>query len=51
MSSPDVQRAWLVVRQGRPQQALKLDTNWPVHKRLRPGDVLVRTHAAALNPM
>jgi hypothetical protein len=51
MSSPDVQKAWLVVRQGRPEQALELDGNWPVQKRLRPGDVLVRTQAAALNPM
>ncbi|XP_006458527.1 hypothetical protein AGABI2DRAFT_190805 [Agaricus bisporus var. bisporus H97] len=51
MSSPDVQKAWLVVRQGRPERALKLDINRPVPKRLRPGEVLVRTQAAALNPV
>jgi len=48
---PDTQKAWLVTRQGKPAQSLKLVTDWPVPKKLRPGEVLVRVQAGALNPV
>ena len=47
----DVQRAWTVVRRGRPADALKLKTDWPVPKKLEKGEVLVRIQAGALNPV
>lgn len=48
---PDTQKAWLVTRQGKPAQSLKLVPDWPVPKKLRPGEVLVRVQAGALNPV
>lgn len=48
---PDVQKAWLVVRQGDPAKALELKSDWPVPKKLAPGEVLVRIQAGALNPV
>lgn len=47
----DVQKAWLVACQGKPAHALKLATDWPVPKKLQPGEVLVRVQAGALNPV
>lgn len=47
---PDVQNAWLVTRQGKPAQSLKLVADWPVPKGLQRGEVLVRVQAGALNP-
>lgn len=47
---PTTQRAWLVVRQGDPAEALKLEEKAPV-PRLEKGDVLVKVQAAALNPV
>jgi NADPH:quinone reductase-like Zn-dependent oxidoreductase len=51
MSIPDEQTAWVVVRQGFPNKALSLKTNWPVPKELGSGEVLVKIQAAALNPV
>lgn len=48
---PDVQRAWVVIRRGKPNQALEFKNDWPVPKDLQPGEVLVKVQAAALNPM
>lgn len=50
-SIPDVQRAWVVVRRGKPADAIILKNDWPVSKNLEQGEVLVRVEAAALNPM
>ena len=49
--TPDVQRAWTIVRRGKPANALKLQTDWPVPKKLEKGEVLVRIQAGALNPV
>lgn len=49
--TPDIQRAWTIVRRGRPAYALKLKTDWPVPKKLEKGEVLVRIQAGALNPV
>ncbi|KIP01277.1 hypothetical protein PHLGIDRAFT_38344, partial [Phlebiopsis gigantea 11061_1 CR5-6] len=48
---PDTQRAWLVVRRGKPADALQLSETWPVPKQLGKGEVLVRVQAAAFNPV
>ncbi|EFI28441.1 quinone oxidoreductase [Coprinopsis cinerea okayama7 len=48
---PDVQKAWVVVAQGKPERALRFKSDWPVTKRLDPGHVLVKIQAAALNPV
>jgi NADPH:quinone reductase-like Zn-dependent oxidoreductase len=50
-SLPDQQRAWVNIGRGTPAQALVLKSDWPVPKNLRPGEVLVKVHAAALNPV
>lgn len=47
---PDTQKAWLIVRKGVPAKALRLE-EYPVPKKLRKGEVLVRVQAAALNPV
>ncbi|KAF9477349.1 NAD(P)-binding protein [Pholiota conissans] len=47
---PDTQTAWVVVQQGTPSKALSLETDWPVSKQLKSGEVLVKVQAAALNP-
>ena len=49
--TPDIQRAWTVVRRGKPANALQLKTDWPVPKKLEKGEVLVRIQAGALNPL
>lgn len=48
---PDVQKAWVSVRKGSPARSLELRKDWPVKKPLAPGEVLVKVHAAALNPV
>ena len=53
MSIPAQQRAWISVRRGTPSTSgnIKLSEDWPVDKNLRPGEVLVKVQAAALNPV
>ncbi|KAF9036600.1 hypothetical protein BJ165DRAFT_1532722 [Panaeolus papilionaceus] len=48
---PDVQRAWTVVRSGKPSKAVVLKEDWPVPKQLPQGEVLVKIQAAAFNPV
>ncbi|KAG6897297.1 hypothetical protein C0992_002739 [Termitomyces sp. T32_za158] len=48
---PKTQRAWVVERTGPPAKALSLRSDWPVPSQLKPGDVLVKVQAAALNPV
>ena len=50
MSIPSVQKVWKVVRQGTPKKSLVFDENAPVLTDLKPGEVLVKVMAAALNP-
>ncbi|EAU88249.1 hypothetical protein CC1G_03921 [Coprinopsis cinerea okayama7 len=50
-SVPDVQKAWVSVSQGTPEKSLQLKSDWPVNKQLKPGHVLVKTQAGALNPV
>ncbi|KAG6821093.1 hypothetical protein H0H93_007252 [Arthromyces matolae] len=50
-SIPQVQRAWIVVSRGIPAKALSLKSDWPTPSQLKPGEVLVRVQAAALNPV
>ncbi|KAG8215505.1 chaperonin 10-like protein [Butyriboletus roseoflavus] len=47
---PTTQKAWIVVKQGKPRDALVFKTDCPV-PRPKPGEVLVRIRAAALNPV
>lgn len=51
--TPATQKAWRVVRRGRPEGALHLDHSAPVQsfEDLKQGEVLVKVHAAALNPV
>ncbi|KAJ3503222.1 hypothetical protein NLJ89_g8531 [Agrocybe chaxingu] len=51
VARPDIQRAWVNVRRGTPAEALVLKSDWPVSKKLAPGEVLLKVHAAALNPI
>ncbi|CAA7265386.1 unnamed protein product [Cyclocybe aegerita] len=48
---PDVQRAWINLRGGTPAEALILKSDWPVPKKLAPGEVLLKVQAGALNPI
>jgi hypothetical protein len=48
---PDVQRAWIAVRRGKPADAIVLKEDWPVPKQLEEGEVLVQVQAGAFNPM
>lgn len=48
---PDVQSAWVNIARGTPDKALSFEQNWPVSKDLAEGEVLVKVHAAALNPV
>jgi hypothetical protein len=47
---PSTQKAWRVIQQGDPSQALRLDHNVPVPRKIPAGSVLVKIHASALNP-
>ena len=47
---PTTQKAWMVVNQGKPRDALVFKTDVPVPKPKR-GEVLVKVRAAALNPV
>ncbi|KAI9458236.1 chaperonin 10-like protein [Boletus coccyginus] len=47
---PTTQKAWMVVKRGKPRDALVLKTDVPVPKP-KQGEVLVRVRAAALNPI
>ncbi|KAF7791263.1 hypothetical protein EIP86_002277 [Pleurotus ostreatoroseus] len=47
---PEKQKAWVVTGKGPVTQVLKFDENFPVPAKLAPGEVLVKVHAAALNP-
>jgi NADPH:quinone reductase-like Zn-dependent oxidoreductase len=49
--TPAVQRAWTVVRQGKPTDALVLRSDWPVPQKLEKGEVLIKVQAGALNPV
>ncbi|TFY68889.1 hypothetical protein EVG20_g3367 [Dentipellis fragilis] len=48
---PQKQKAWIVVKRGKPKDALVLDADVPVPTELKPGEVLVKVQAAALNPI
>ncbi|KAF8638847.1 hypothetical protein AX17_001905 [Amanita inopinata Kibby_2008] len=48
---PDIQQAWVVTRRGIPAEALSFKSDWPVSKKLREGEVLVKVQAVALNPV
>ncbi|KAI0063402.1 NAD(P)-binding protein [Artomyces pyxidatus] len=50
-SIPTTQRAWRNVARGLPKDALQLVTDLPVPTELKPGYVLVKVEAAALNPI
>ena len=47
---PQHQRAWIIHSRGRPQTALVCRDDWDVPSNLKHGEVLVKVHAAALNP-
>ena len=47
---PEKQKAWVVTGKGSVGSVLKFDENFPVPSKLAPGEVLVKVHAAALNP-
>ena len=51
VDAPSVQRAWTVVRRGKPADALVLQSNWPVPQKLKKGEVLIKVQAGALNPV
>ena len=48
---PDVQRARVTVRRGKPVDSLVLQEEWPVTKKLKDGGDLVKIEAATLNPV
>ncbi|KAH7912134.1 NAD(P)-binding protein [Hygrophoropsis aurantiaca] len=48
---PTTQKAWRVIRQGKPAKALSFQSDVQVPKQLGPGEVLVKVQAAALNPV
>ena len=47
---PTKQRAWMVVGRDVPRKAMKLVEDAEVPSKLKPGDVLIKVQAAALNP-
>ncbi|KAF8507264.1 hypothetical protein JB92DRAFT_2735765 [Gautieria morchelliformis] len=50
-SIPTKQNAWLIVRRGSPGQSIVLKKDVSVPSQLGKGEVLVKVHAAALNPV
>ena len=48
---PDKQKAWVIVKRGKPQDALVFDENAPVPSDLGEGEILIKVQAAALNPV
>ncbi|KIJ32415.1 hypothetical protein M422DRAFT_265744 [Sphaerobolus stellatus SS14] len=50
---PQTQRAWLVIKRGTPSKAVVLKKDFPVpkHAKLKKGEVIVKVHAGALNPV
>ena len=48
---PQSQKAWMIVRKGKPSEALVLEKAAEVPSKLAKGEVLIRVEAAALNPM
>ncbi|KAJ8520989.1 hypothetical protein ONZ45_g2240 [Pleurotus djamor] len=48
---PKTQKAWIQVARGRPREALKLQTDWPVPVVVKKDHVLVKIQAAGLNPV
>ena len=50
-ATPTVQRAWTVVRRGKPADALILRSDWPVPQKLEKDEVLIKVQAGALNPV
>ncbi|KAG8895884.1 hypothetical protein FRB99_000293 [Tulasnella sp. 403] len=48
---PTAQKAWVVVRRGSPSQSLVLADDIPVLSDLGAGEILVKIHAAGLNPL
>lgn len=51
MSIPSTQKAWRVLRQGKPADVLELQDDVPVVSDLTDGEVLVKIKSAALNPV
>ena len=47
---PTKQRAWMVVGRDVPRKAMKFVEDAEVPSKLKPGDVLIKVQAAALNP-
>ena len=48
---PEKQKAWVIVRRGKPADALVFDENATVPSSLAEGEVLVKVQAAAFNPV
>ncbi|KAF8508092.1 quinone oxidoreductase [Hysterangium stoloniferum] len=48
---PTKQKAWVVVKRSSPKNAVVLKEDYPVNSKLEKGEVLVKVHAAALNPI
>lgn len=48
---PATQLAWVNEARGAPRDALFFKNDWPVDKKLAPGEVIVKIEAAALNPV
>lgn len=47
---PTTMKAWLVVKNGEPREALTLKTDYPVPSKLRSGNILIKVDYTALNP-
>ena len=51
MAIPKIQKAWQLVNRGPPKVALRVSEDVPVLSSLKSGEVLVKVHAGALNPL